>query len=400
MSRPIYATDYTGGCRYELRFERDQLLSVVSLPFQPDEKLDELILAPGLVDLQVNGFHGVDFGDPACNPAQVQQLCEAMLATGVTRFCPTITTSTHERILASLGNIRDSRKQYPLVDRMVAGIHLEGPYISPADGPRGAHPLADCRPPNWEEFREYQEASGNSIQILTMSPEYEGSEQFIRRVAETGVIVSIGHTQADTRQINLAIKAGASMSTHLGNGAHATLPRHPNYLWDQLAQDELSAGVIADGFHLSRSVLKVIWRCKGPERFFLVSDLTGMAGMPPGEYSTCLGDVEVLEDGRLVVAGQRQYLAGANRTLLQSLETMVQWCGTTLDEAINAASLVPASLLTGLPQGWSPSPDCDMILLRKASGTGTQGQSEWQIEGTILDGQMHYSRPELAETPV
>src|SRR5690606_36313484 len=155
-----------------------------------------------------------------------------------------------------------------------------------------------------------QDAAEEAIRLLALSPEHEGSDAFIANAVQSGVLIAIGHTQATSDQIRSAVDAGARMSTHLGNGAHPMLRRHPNYLWDQLAEDRLTASLIVDGHHLPPAVVKTFVRAKGAERCVLVSDVTGMAGMPPGRYDqTSIGPVEVLEDGRLVVAGQRQYLA-------------------------------------------------------------------------------------------
>src|SRR5207248_2337185 len=158
----------------------------------------------------------------------------------------------------------------PTTDRAVAhavaGIHLEGPYISAEDGPRGAHARRHVRPPDWDEFRRLQDASGGRVRLLTLAPEHDGAVHFIERLTAAGVVVALGHTAASGERIRDAVRAGARLSTHLGNGSHAVLPRHPNYLWEQLADDGLWASVICDGHHLPPSVVRCVVRVKTPAR--------------------------------------------------------------------------------------------------------------------------------------
>ncbi|MGE0756015.1 MAG: N-acetylglucosamine-6-phosphate deacetylase [Pirellulaceae bacterium] len=303
-------------------------------------------LAPGFVDLQVNGYCGQEFNDPDLTVEKIERVCLAMDADGVTSFCPTSTTHSFAMQSSTMRRLAEACDRSPSVARRVPGFHLEGPYISPIDGPRGAHPLEHCRPPDWDEFCRIQEAAGGRIRILTLSPEYEGSPRFIERAAESGVVVAIGHTNASSDQIRDAIRAGARMSTHLGNGAHGQIRRHPNYIWDQLAADELVASLIVDGHHLPPAVVKSFVRGKTPTRCVLVSDLVGMAGMPPGAYTnTSIGNIEILEGGRIVVAGQRQYLAGAGLPITWGIANIMRFAQVDLCTAIKMATQWAASLI-------------------------------------------------------
>jgi N-acetylglucosamine-6-phosphate deacetylase len=254
------------------------------------------------------------------------------------------------------------------VARSVAGIHLEGPYISREDGPRGAHPLAHCRAPDWDEFRRFQDAAEGRICILTLAPEYDGAESFLRRAVATGVVVAIGHTAATSTQIRAAVDAGAALSTHLGNGAHRTLRRHPNYLWDQMAEDRLMASLIVDGHHLPPEVVKSLVRAKTPRRCILVSDLSGLAGMPPGRYGTQLCELEILEDGRLVIAGQDQLLAGASRPIGNGVANVMRFAGVDLATAVEMASHHPARLLGRKPVDLQSGDPADVTLFDLADG--------------------------------
>jgi N-acetylglucosamine-6-phosphate deacetylase len=320
-------------------------------------------LAPGFVDLQINGYGGQEFNDSELTPEKVERISLAQDSCGVTRFLPTLTTDSHAVLAHGLAVIARACEQSAAVGARVAGIHLEGPFISKEDGPRGAHPIAHCRPPDWNEFRRLQDAAGGRIRLLTISPEYEGAEEFIAKAAASGVLVSIGHTAATSEQIRTAVDAGARMSTHLGNGAHGQIRRHPNYIWDQLAEDLLTASLIVDGHHLPPAVVKSFVRAKTPERCVLVSDITGMAGQPPGRYRTTgLGDVEMLEDGRLVVAGQRQYLAGAALPIGVGVANVMRFAGVSLAEAVDMASGRPAALIGEEPVRLAPGSQADLVL--------------------------------------
>jgi N-acetylglucosamine-6-phosphate deacetylase len=251
----------------------------------------------------------------------------------------------------------------------IAAFHLEGPYISNEDGPRGAHPSAYCRPPDWDEFERFQEAAGGRIGVLTMSPEYDGSARFIERAVSSGVLVAIGHTKATSQQIWEAVDAGARMSTHLGNGSHALIPRHANYVWDQAAEDRLVASLIVDGHHLPPAVVKCLVRAKTPQRCVLISDLVGDAGLPPGRYrNATVGEIEVLDDGRIVIAGQRQYLAGAGLPLAHGVANVMRFAGLDLRTAIEMAAVQPATLLGLEPAGLTPGERADLILFDLPDG--------------------------------
>jgi N-acetylglucosamine-6-phosphate deacetylase len=347
---------------------------VAGVERQDDAKsLDAAIpwVAPGFVDLQVNGYGGQEFVDPRLTLEMVEKIVLALDGCGVTQHCPTLTTQSFEVLAHSLRTIRRAMEESPTVKRRVPGIHLEGPYISCEDGPRGAHPREHCRPPDWDEFQRLQEAAGGSIAIVTLSPEYDEAPEFISRAAAGGVLVAIGHTAASPEQIAAAVDAGARMSTHLGNGAHGQIRRHPNYIWSQLADDRLTASLIADGHHLPPEVVKVFLRAKTPGRAVLVSDITGMAGMPPGRYETSLGALEVLEDGKLVVAGQRQYLAGAALPIGVGVANVMRFAGADLKTAVEMAACGPASLVNCRSGGLSPGAPADLVFFdldRDAAG--------------------------------
>ncbi len=345
-------------------------------------------IAPGLIDLQVNGYGGQEFSAADLTVDKVAAVARAMDAFGIVRFCPTVTTNSREVLSHALGTIAAACGSLSEVARRVAGIHLEGPYITREDGARGAHPLSHCREPDWDEFQRLQEAAGGMIRILTLSVEFDGAAEFIRRVAQTGVIVSIGHTAATPEQIHAAADAGARMSTHLGNGSHPVLPRHRNYLWAQLADDRLTAGLIADGFHLPPDVVKCLIRAKSPERCVLVSDLSGLAGLAPGRYRTNLCEIEILESGKLVVAGQREILAAASAPIGVGVAHAMSFAGLTLAQAVDMATANPARML-GLPAPrLEPGGAADLVLFDLPEPPGPDSPAPFAVRATIQGGEL------------
>ncbi len=302
-------------------------------------------ISPGWCDLQINGHGGQEFSSATLTVEKVAEIVGTCHTMGVTTFCPTVTTNADEVLLHALRVLAEAIVTRPEVRASVAGFHLEGPYISPIDGPRGAHSKQFCRAPSWEEFCRFQDAADGQIRVVTLSPEYDQAPEFIRLAVTSGVLVAIGHLAATGEQIRRAVDAGARLSTHLGNGAHLTLPRHPNYLWDQLAEDRLSASLIVDGHHLPAEVVKTFVRAKSAERIVLISDLSGIAGLPPGRYSTELCELEILTTGKLVIAGQDQLLAAASAPIGVGIGNVMRFAGVTLKSAIEMASTQPAALL-------------------------------------------------------
>ena len=234
-------------------------------------------VVPGLIDLQVNGYDGVDFCAPQVTAAEVEHASMQLADAGVTAYLPTVITNSVEAIEASMRAIAAACHAGAARERIL-GIHLEGPYISSADGPRGTHPPEHVRPPDWEEFCRWQAASENRIRMVTLAPELPGALDFITRARAAGIVVALGHHAANRDQIDAAVAAGATICTHLGNGSHAQLQRHPNYIWEQLANDALQASIIVDGHHLPPSVVKSFYRVKGADRLILVSDVVSAGG--------------------------------------------------------------------------------------------------------------------------
>lgn len=302
-------------------------------------------LAPGFVDLQVNGWRGHDLNAPGLTAGTVSALVAALARTGTTTLLPTVITAPEERMTAAVRAIAVACANDPRVAAAVAGIHVEGPHVSPNDGPRGAHPLADVRPPDIALFDRLQAAADGRVRMVTLSPHWPESAAYVSALAARGIRVAVGHTDATRDEILSAVAAGATLSTHLGNGIAAMLPRHPNIIWTQLADDRLSATFIGDGHHLPVDTLKAMIRAKGPERAVLVSDVTALGGMPPGVYRQPIGgDVELSPDGRLGLRGT-PYLAGAARSLADGVAVTAGVVG--MDLALRMATLNPGAILGG-----------------------------------------------------
>jgi len=297
-------------------------------------------VAPGFIDLQVNGYAGVDYNSPGSGPEDIARSIRALFSTGVTRFLPTVITGAPEDMQGALRRLAEARQKLP-EGAAIEGFHVEGPHISPEEGPRGAHPKRWVRPPDLEEFRRMQEAARGLIRLVTLAPEWPKAPRYIEALVKEGVVASIGHTNATAQQIAEAVEAGASMSTHLGNGAHYVLPRHPNYIWEQLAEDRLSAGFIVDGIHLPASFLKAALRAKGVERSVLVTDATSPAGCRPGRYRLGEQEVDLTEGNRVVLAGQTR-LAGSALRMDRGVENLMRLAGLTLAEAVSMATVNPA----------------------------------------------------------
>ena len=319
-------------------------------------------IAPGWVDIQVNGFAGVDYNSPTATHGDIAQSVQVLYSTGITRFYPTVITGAPEDMLVSLRNLaraKDTLQEGAAMD----GFHVEGPHISPEEGPRGAHPQRWVRPPDIDEFHRWQDATGGRIRLVTMAPEWPQAPRYIEAVVAENVVVSIGHTAAEARHIADAVSAGATMSTHLGNGAHSVMRRHPNYIWEQLAEDRLQASFIADGIHLPKSFLKSGLRAKGVDRAVLVTDASSPAGCPPGRYRLGEQEVDLTPDNRVVLAGQER-LAGSALRMNRGIENLMRLGELSLTDAVRLATVnaARAGRVPGREAGLAIGQRADFVL--------------------------------------
>ena len=317
--------------------------------------------APALFDLQVNGCCGVSFTSPGLTTDAIRHVVQVCRRHGIAGLCPTLITQSAETLLHGFTVVRRACESDAEIARAVPALHLEGPYISPVDGARGAHPRCHVRPPDWDEYRRFQEASGGRIRLLTLAPEHDGALSFIEKLTASGVVAAIGHTLASAARLRDAVLAGARLSTHLGNGCPATLPRHDNPIWEQLANDALWASVICDGWHLPAAVARCILRVKTPARTVLTCDASSLAGLPPGLHREGDQEWEVLPSGKVIVPGT-DYLAGSGVFTDACVGWAVRNAGVSLRDAVDMASARPRELL-GLPDAGS-----DLVLFESEPG--------------------------------
>lgn len=303
-----------------------------------------MIRTPGLVDLQVNGYAGVDFNDAAITPDAMDHALHAMLRAGVTLCLPTIITATEDALAGRLRALDAAVSGSRLGPLMVPGWHLEGPFLNPAPGFRGCHPPEAMHTPDPVLVERLGAGLRRPILLLTLAGELPGAERLIAWAAARGMIASLGHSDAGMAVVARAVAAGASMSTHLGNGLPPLLPKLDNPLMAQLAEDKLAAGFIADGVHLPLPALRAMVRAKGPGRAFLVTDAVAAAAAPPGRYRFAGADIVGGADGSVRRADTGR-LAGSALTLDQAVRNVAAWAIVDPAGAAAMASQVPAALL-------------------------------------------------------
>ena len=345
-------------------------------------------VAPGFVDVQVNGFAGVDYNSPTAPHEEIARSIDVIFATGVTRFFPTVITGGPDGMMGALRNLARAKENLPLHGQAMEAFHVEGPYISPDDGPRGAHPREWTRPPDIDEFRRYQDAAEGHIRLVTVSPEWPEATAFIEEAVRMGVVVSIGHTKADAEQIRAAVKAGATMSTHLGNGAHKMIVRHPNYIWEQLADDRLVASFIVDGIHLGAAFLKSALRAKGVQRSVLVTDAVMPAGCAPGDFM--LGEVPVtLHADESVTLRDGSKLAGSSLKMDRAIGLAVKLGELNLRDAVTMATVNAARVgrIGGRIRGLQPGDRADLVEFDH-----DEQAARLVVRRTWLSGQLVYAR--------
>lgn len=334
-----------------------------------DKQLDpNEIIAPGLVDLQLNGYQGIDLNQEGLQSAEVIKMTQSLWKQGITTYYPTIITNDVDTICTLLSTIAESCRTNIKTNQSIGGIHLEGPFLSPQDGPRGAHPRQFIREPDWELFSRWQKCARGRIKMITIAPEWPGAIEFIKKCVGTKVVVAIGHTAATPDRVNQAVEAGASISTHLGNASHQMLPRHHNYIWEQLANESLWSTFIADGFHLPVSLLKVFLKMKA-RKAILISDATSFAGLSPGSYTTHIGGkVELDKQGRLFMKNHPNMLAGSAHLLPWCINHLVKENILSFQEAWDMASEAPVRFFTGqTTSAFEVGKPADFVLIRKTN---------------------------------
>lgn len=301
-------------------------------------------VTPGLIDLQVNGYAGVDFNDAGLTADALDHALAAMREAGVGLCLPTLITATDDELGSRFAALDRAVAHSRLGPAMVPGFHLEGPFLNPSPGSAGCHPPAAMGPARPELLAWLQAGLQRPILLITLAPEVAGAVDFIRAARAQGKLVALGHTLASAADISAAVAAGAGLSTHLGNAISAPVHKFANPLMAQLAEDGLTASFIADGTHIPRAALRVFLRAKTLSRSILVTDATAAAAAPVGMHDFAGMRIERTADGSVRVPGEPT-LAGSALCLDQAVRNLVAWGLAEPRAAIALAADQPAKLL-------------------------------------------------------
>lgn len=374
---------YLDGAPLSVEIADGKISKLVRRDKLTDPQRAGIYIAPGLIDIQINGYVTIGFTDPGLTVDRIREATRALWKVGVTTYLPTVITSSPQRLIENFAVLARATHD-PEIGLSIPGFHLEGPYISPVEGFRGAHNVRWIRAADWREFSQIYEAAEKKILQVTIAPEIEGAMDFIRNCRQLGIVVALGHHNGTSQQIKAAVDAGAATITHLGNGVANMIHRHDNPFWPQLADDRLMAGLIVDGFHLRPEEVQTFYKVKGPERVILTSDVTKLAGMPPGEYTWDEKTVVLTPEGVIRYPAQN-VLAGAAAPLITGVANIMRFTQCSLADAIHMASRNPARL-HGLDDRGEirPGKRADLILFTLEHG-------EVIIQQTIIAGKVVYS---------
>ena len=302
----------------------------------------ERLTIPGFVDLQVNGFLGVDFSNPGLTEDAFVDVCRQLRAAGTAAFLPTVITSpleVYERNLPLIASVL-AREEFRA---WLPGMHVEGPFLSSQPGAVGAHNPDWTAAPSVEVFEKILRWSGGFIKLFTLSPELPGADGVARAARAAGVAVSLGHTLGTTEDLHRLTQAGARAFTHLGNALPPQLPKFANPIWPALASDDLTAMLIADGHHLTDEFLKAVIRAKGIDRVIITSDASPVAGMPPGKYQALGNEIVIETNGRLHNP-KKGCLVGSSATMLQCMNYLASLGFVTREELLRVGFFNPVQL--------------------------------------------------------
>ena len=331
-----------------LRCDVDELGDICSVEAEVGTKdiTPEAFTTSGLIDIQVNGFAGVDFNAKGLTGERIDHALSHLAASGVTCVLPTLITAPAAQLVSQLAELDAAVSQSVLGPLMVAGYHIEGPFLSPKEGSSGAHPASAMIPASRDLVIKLQNAATRPLCIMTLAPEREGVLELIPFLVERDIACAIGHTAASRSQIQAAIKAGATLSTHLGNGLPHILNKHENPLFSQLGQDGLTASFIADGIHIHPETLQTYLRAKTLNRSIITTDAVAAAGqnLPAGMYTIGSTQIERHTDGAVRIPGST-YLAGSSATMDQMVRDLMQWYAYSMTDILQLARQNPAHIV-------------------------------------------------------
>ncbi|MEY3774007.1 MAG: hypothetical protein RLZZ129_787 [Verrucomicrobiota bacterium] len=323
------------------------------------------LLLPPLVDIQVNGYAGVDFQRDDCTLAELERAATGLAEAACGRFFLTLITNRWEKMLARLRHYRALRAASPVLQRRIAGWHLEGPFMSPKPGFHGAHPPECMEPPSAAHMLELKELVGDDPTLLTMAPEWPEAPAAINVARTLGFRVWLGHTDATADQLADAVCAGAEGFTHLGNGCPGELHRHDNIIFRVLDEPRLRASLIPDRIHVSPVLFRLMHQILGPGRICYTTDAMAAAGAGPGTYDLAGMRVEVGADGVVRQPGKSNY-AGSSLAPLEGVRRAAAMLRERPERVWDYFSTAPAGFM-GLPPALAAGAPADYCLLHETA---------------------------------
>ena len=334
---------YQTGESVEIDVADNRIRSVIPVAHDPEYPW----LAPALVDLQVNGYAGVDFQRDIVTADDLHHAAAALARDGCGAWLLTLITDEWQSLLRRLARLKALRDQSPHLRETILGWHIEGPYLSTEPGYRGAHNEAMMSNPGTAAIEElYQITTGDPV-LLTLAPEREGSPQAVARAASLGMRVSAGHTNATAEQLQRAVEAGLTAFTHLGNGMPQVIDRHDNIVCRALDTDGLTYGLIPDGIHVSPQLFRLFHRVLPADRIYYTTDAMAAAGAPPGRYTIGRVELEVGEDEVVRMPGATNFAGSALRPI-DGVRRAARMLGLDWRKVWDTASVNPARLM-----GWN-----------------------------------------------
>ena len=337
----VRAKDYRTGKPVELAWEGGKIMGITPVAGGAAPKL---WLAPLLIDVQVNGYAGIDFQQDTLTEADLLKALRGLQADGCGQILLTLITDEWSRLLARLKYIRELRNANAELKAGIAGWHIEGPFLSPEPGFKGAHNAAVMCDATRQHIDELLAVTQGDPVLLTVASERAGMVEVIRYATERGIKISLGHTDASYDSIRHATNNGAVGFTHLGNGCPRTLDRHDNIVWRVLDQRGLTVGIIPDGIHVSPAPFRLFYQTLGGENIYYTTDAMSAAGAPPGKYRIGTVEVEVGADQVVRLPGQPNFAGSALRPI-EGVQRTAQMLGLEWQMVWDSFSLVPARMM-------------------------------------------------------
>lgn len=352
---------YRSGTPLQISWDHSGLLTSLSPASSAGE--ESVWIAPGLLDLQVNGYAGVDLqSEDAISAEALLHLTRSLARDGCRRVLLTLITAPWDMLLDKVRRFRAIIQANAELRQSIVGWHIEGPFLSDQPGFRGAHNAAWMCDPTPGHIRQLRATTQGDPVLLTLAPERAGTGPAIEEAVRSGIKISLGHSDASTAQLRMAAECGASGFTHLGNGCAQTLDRHNNILWRVMNEEALTAGLIPDGIHLSPDLFRILHRALPAQRIYWTTDAMSAAGAPPGNYR--IGEVEVtVGEDQVVRNPTTGGFAGSALTPIEGIRRGAQMLGTHWSDVWDYFSAQPARFL-GLPHALTPGSPAGFCLLR------------------------------------